>query len=473
MKLRLLLLILLINSTYSFAQQFSLYNTNTLFDGFENPSQKTAKADTTRQYAFNFLIPATGFNAAFLGPAQPAVKNILAQGSVKGSNLTVGDNELNNLYISSNNYLAMFKIFKTVRLNKEIGFAWQVRTDNKADITTETLAIFDNYGPFRKQAYYENAFNNIINNQSYHQLSFTYRQDIDKKTGFGVKLSYLSGITYNKLEVDSSMLSVNKDADYYILRLQGSLKSNYQYKEIDPGIKLPGFKNPGLAFTLSGYHKFRNGVFVMGNIKDLGIIKWSKKSYYYSFDNSLDSVRIDNASRQDAGKRLGKGIDTLIMKHAAQKGFVSAINGKAELLVTREFGNYKPSLLLSKSLFYPGSDIALMNSFRIKAFNFSLSTTYNTTGLWQVGGMGMIQTPDFEFYIGSDQFLRSYYTGKGIITSDNNLGNGNSSGASFYMGFAVKFGRVVEHNANASSIPGVGRNEERPGIFSRLFKKNK
>jgi hypothetical protein len=33
------------------------------------------------------------------------------------------------------------------------------------------------------------------------------------------------------------------------------------------------------------------------------------------------------------------------------------INGKAELMLSKEFGNYKPNLILSKTIYYDGGDL--------------------------------------------------------------------------------------------------------------------
>jgi hypothetical protein len=82
--------------------------------------------------------------------------------------------------------------------------------------------------------------------------------------------------------------------------------------------------------------------------------------------------------------------------------------------------------------------------------------------------MGMIKSDNFEFYLGSENLLKTYYTAKGIISDDSEIGNGNT-GASFYLGLAAKFGRIVEHNANSSSIPGVGENTG-GGFFRRIFR---
>jgi hypothetical protein len=84
------------------------------------------------------------------------------------------------------------------------------------------------------------------------------------------------------------------------------------------------------------------------------------------------------------------------------------INGKAELMLSKEFGNYKPNLILSKTIYYDGGDLVLVNNYHLKNHVLTASAAYNTTGILQIGGQYMIKTPNVEFYIGSDQLIKSY-----------------------------------------------------------------
>ena len=71
MKNILLIFFLLLSSAVKiFAQQFSQYNTGTLYDSFENPSQRAFIPDSSKQYAFNLLIPNFNGNFTFSGDEQ-------------------------------------------------------------------------------------------------------------------------------------------------------------------------------------------------------------------------------------------------------------------------------------------------------------------------------------------------------------------------------------------------------------------
>ena len=69
----------------------------------------------------------------------------------------------------------------------------------------------------------------------------------------------------------------------------------------------------------------------------------------------------------------------------------------------------------------------------------------------------MIKTPNVEFYIGSDQLLKSYEMLRNYTKSASPYSSGYT-GVSFYMGFGLKFGSVLEHQANATKISGFRKN---------------
>lgn len=465
---KLILLALLAPAFSCSAQQFAIYNTRTLFDSFENPSQKAFIADTSRQYAFNFFIPTASANAVSTGPGQTAIKNLAYLQEFNANGLKIGAAEKNRIFIHSNIYLGMFKIFKDVKYNRELGFSWQIKSDTHAKVTNGTLGIFTNINTFTDNQY-NNIFNNSGSSQNYHQFSFTYREDLNKRTGLGIKLSYLSGIAYNKLEINSSSLNINKAENRYDLSIDGNFKSSYYYDGLGTDILTPGLKNPGFAFTASANYKMKGGWYLLGNLKDVGLIHWSKESYYYPLSYHFT---IDNASASDTPTRLNRLIGDKLSHNYSQKGFTSLLNSKAEILINKDLDIYQPNLLVSAGLFYPGTDIALIHSFRVKKSGFSLVTDYNTNRYWQIGGQYLYKAPNFEFFIGSDQIFKTYYSTKGFITQDADIGKGNTA-TSFYLGFSLKFGNPMEHQANASAIPGFGKDADRPGFFKRLFGKKK
>ena len=212
----------------AFAQQFSLYNSRTLYDSFENPSQRAYQVDTSRRFAFNFFIPTISINSSFSGPAQNAFKTLLYDGMFNGRDITIGDNKLNNITLNSNNYVAMLRMLKSVKKYKEIGLAWQIRNDGRVKVSNEIFAVFDDYRLFNASSL-QNIFNLNGYNQSYHQFSFTYRQNYTKRLAIGAKLSLLSGISYTSLKVRKSEINLDESADVIDVSLQGTLRSNFKF----------------------------------------------------------------------------------------------------------------------------------------------------------------------------------------------------------------------------------------------------
>lgn len=448
------------------AQQFSLYNSRTLYDSFENPSQRAYQVDTSRRYAFNFFIPTISINSSFSGPAQSAFKTLLYDGVFNGREITVGENKRNNITFHSNNYVAMIRMLKSVKKYKEMGLSWQIRNDGRAEVSNEIFAIFDDYRIFNSSSL-QDLFNLNGYNQSYHQFSLTYRQNYTKRLAIGAKFSLLSGISYTNINVRQSEINIDEPTDVIDVSLRGTLRSSFKFDNFQRDMVNPNFRNPGLSVTAGASYKLRDGWFVLGNLKDVGFIKWSKDSYEYNFDTG--KIFIDNASNQSADNRLADSLDKNISSISVNKSYLSAINGKAEVLINKDFGNYRPNLILSKSIYYKGGDIALVNNYHYKKYVFTAMADYNTNGFLQLGGQFMVKTPNVEFYMGSDHLVKSLEILKTYYKNETTYSNGYT-GVSFYMGFALKFGRVLEHPTNATQIPGFMK-DPAGGFINRLFRK--
>lgn len=466
MKRAVLFLLLSLSSSFTYAQQFGLTNTRTLVDGFENPAQKTFQVDSSRKYAFNFLIPAVSLHSAFTGPAQQSFKDLVFKRVINGD-LPIGQDQSNELLLNSNNYILTFRTFQNIYWDREIGLSWQIRQSGRVRTTNETLVLIDNVDRFStpEQLATEGLFNNKGLQQLYHQFSLSYREDLDKRTGVGLKLSALSGILYNKFETTRSAIRTGTDG--HLVTLNGTYRSNAGFDSLDLAREaVPAFRNPGVSVSLGIRHQAPGGWNVMGNLKDLGMIRWHRSSRTYSFDGDLP---VGNTNTPAGRKDFLKEMKKFIKENTEERGFFAPTDAKAEILIERDLDWYRPNLILSKSLFYPGGNIALVNHFRVRSFIFTALGDYNLNRYFQLGGQALYKTPNFEWFIGSDQLFKTYYSAKNLLgkTADNGRGY---TGASIYFGMGFRFGRVQEHPLNARSIPGVDNiREEKPGLLKRLI----
>jgi hypothetical protein len=450
------------------AQQYGLFNTKTLFDGFENPAQKTFVLDSSRKFASNFFLPYFGLNAANKGNSD-LIRMALNEGKYNARDLPLRTGDVNTVHESSNIYLLSFRIFQSYKWQKELGFSWQFRTDAQVNYTNETLAILDSYQRFDTNPY-DDVFNNSGYAQSYHQFSMTYRENYTKRLAFGVKLSLLSGITYNKLDISDSYFLLDPANDLINVRVKGSYKANFEKThELSRGNLVPTFKNPGMAIGFGTSYTAKSGVFLMANIKDLGFIKWRKTTYV----NQLNTqVTIQNLS-QKSSSRISNEIADIATKAADSTSFYAATNAKIDFMLSKAFTlsmpdfSYTPSLIVAKNLFFKGGDAAFVSKFKYRDLAFSIIPAYNFNNLFSMGLQGLYQTPNFELFLGSDNLFKTATQINGIINQDAGIGSGYN-GASFYMGLGFKFGNTVEHPQNSSTMPGIG--EEQPSFFQRLFR---
>src|SRR5258708_39933400 len=133
MKKLLLFLFLSLFSVKIFAQQFSLYNTGTLYDSFENPSQRAFVPDTSKMYAFNFL---PNLNASFLltGDAQASLVSRMFGSKYNNAALLIGSGKYNYANINANAYALMFKTFASLQGDEEVGFFLETRAEGRGAV---------------------------------------------------------------------------------------------------------------------------------------------------------------------------------------------------------------------------------------------------------------------------------------------------------------------------------------------------
>jgi hypothetical protein len=449
------------------AQQYGLFNTKTLFDGFENPAQKTFVLDSSRKFASNFFLPNLGINAANKGN-DDFIRKIINEGTYNAKDLVLRKGEINTIHQNTNIYLLTFRIFQSYKFQKELGFAWQLRSDAHIDYTNETLAILDSYKRFEGSVPYDDVFNNDGYEQSYHQFSVTYRENFNKRLAFGAKISLLSGITYNRLNVTDSYLLMDPANDLINIRVRGTYKASFlETDELSHKTAMPTFRNPGMSFGFGTSYTAKRGVFIMANIKDLGFIKWRKTAYVNSINSA---VNITNLAEKSSSQ-IENEIADIATDESVNKSFYTLTNAKLDFMISKAFSisypfSYTPSLIVSKNLFYKGGDAAFVNRFKYNGLSMSLIPTYNFNNLFLMGMQGMYQTPNFEIFLGSDNMFKTVTQINGAIKQDRTIGNGYN-GASFYMGVGIKFGNTVEHPQNTSTIPGIG--EQETSFFKRLF----
>jgi hypothetical protein len=470
-----IILFLILSSLSVSAQQFSQYNTGTLYDSFENPSQRSFIPDSSRGVAFNFFVPNFDANFYLTGNAQRPLKSrVFGDHAIYNtSSLRIGQNALNHFNANANAYGIMVKIFTSLNGNVEMGFSAQARVENRSLVTDESIAFLGGPANFA-QDNYDNIFNNHYQLQMYDQLSYSYREQINKQLAIGFKVSYLSGVQYSKIDVEQSSVQFNRDpldqskdnADVY---MKGRYYSSYVPGRLDGRDFLPTLRNPGASVSLGATYRTEDGILIQGNIKDLGFIHWSNRSLVNNFENTTTITGISSQHREDS---IYNSVQALLRGNSTATSFSTKTNAKAELSVSKSYWlddektfRYFPTLIAQKEMFYTGFTGALVNSVQRNNLIATLTATYDDYKLFNIGAQIMVKSANAEFFIGSERLLN---TGRLAVASLNNTNQinriGNYSGGDLFLGFSLKFGRVIEHPMNSSYMP-MGEK----GFFGRLF----
>jgi hypothetical protein len=443
----LLLFALILFAVPCFAQRFAHYNTGTLYDSFENPSQAAFIPDSSRNIAFS-LLPNINMNAYLQGNAQTTIKSRLFVGRYDNQAITVGQNQFNNVLVYANAYVGMVKLFASLSGKQEIGASWQVRGNGRGRITDETVALFNGIRPetFQSTTTYYNLFNSKAFYEAYHQFSLTYREKVTQSFAVGVKLSALSGMAYNKLNIYQSSLNRNANNNDAVLGLTGIYQSTYRQGQFSRRELLPNINNLGASVSLGATYTGLAGIIMQGNIKDLGFIRWSGDATIYYFGGTTPITGLNTPQRE---KNVSDAITRLIEQAPQQVPFVEPVVGRAEFSAGKKFRfgstTYLPTAIVSKRLYGYGTAMALVNQLDFGGIGFSLSGIANEDKLFDMGLQLMYKSPNFEIFIGSEQLGRTFNLRS---ASNDNLDaiNQQSShtGGNLYFGFSFKFGKKIE-----------------------------
>lgn len=458
----------------AFGQQFALYNTGTLYDSFENPSQRAFIPDTTKQFAFNFLIPNLDANFLLSGHGQRALITRAFHSYYNTANLVTGAGNYNHLKANANDYLFMLKAFTSENGDQEMGIAFNTRIEGRGIATDESISFFNGFNKF-PQNFYANIFNDNYQLQAYHQLSFTYREQIDRRLSVGFKLSALAGIYYNQLNITQSSVTFNRAAEQARLSLGGTYRASSQKGESNFEKAFPLLINPGAAFSLGVTYFDENGFKWQGNIKNVGFISWNSKSYTNTFSGSSLISGFSSPQRETA---IEHGVDSISQGGQSRHSFITPTNGLLELSVNRTYwlsedGNVKfsPTLIASKELSYNGFTAALDAPVQFGKHSVALTSTYDELKLFNIGLQYMKKSDNAEFFIGSERLFatgsfisEAIKSGQGAQTQ-NKTPLKAFTGMDFYIGASFKFGPLIERRMNSSGIGPEGDG----GFFSKIW----
>jgi hypothetical protein len=370
-------------------------------------------------------------------------------------------------------YSIMLKIFTSLNGDQEIGFFTNTKVEARGSVTDETVALFNGIGSFPNTTY-TNTFNDNYSYQLYHQIGFTYREQINKNLAFGIKISALSGIAYQNLQVNSSSIVIDQSNNSVDLHLQGK---NQMYggtlSQLNAQDLLPKFRNPGLSVSIGTSYKDENGVTLQGNIKNLGFIHWNNNGTTVAFNNT---ITIDDLTSGNRESNIYSDLNKLITTAPTLKGFNTPTDGFLELSATKNYWlnydktvKFSPTIIASKEIFFSGFTAALVLPVQYQKYVVTLTPSYNDLNLFSLGTQFMIKTPDSEFFIGSDRIFQTV----GLISSAINQPANKTqmltpatqfTGANFFIGFSFKFGSIIENPMNADTIP-----DGEKGFLGKLF----
>lgn len=456
MKKFLILLFLLALHFRLFAQQFAQYNTGTLYDSFENPSQKAFIADSSRKIAFNLFFPNFNTDLTLSGAGERSLQSRAFLGRYTDA-LPVSGKNYNYINTRANAYLFMLKLHTSLDGNQEVGLFAETKAEGRGAFSDASIGVLADNSTFPSNSYTD-VFNNRFNYQVYHQIGATYRTDVDDRLSFGVKLSGLLGVVYNKVNINRSVVNFDRPNDQAFLSLEGDYYASFEPGKFTKHDLLPSFRNPGASISFGTSYIADDKTHVQFNIKDLGFIHWNKQSLVGHFNNT---GVIQGLSERGVEDSITRTVAAVVQSQGVERSFTSPTDARMEISASRAYWvngsdlKYTPTVILSKQLFYTGFTGVLVNHFQYNNLVATLTGTYDDMKYLSLGVQLMVKTPNTEFFIGSERIGQTASLASLALNDDPNrtINAGRYTGGNFYMGFSFKFGKIMEHQANASYVP--------------------
>jgi hypothetical protein len=415
-------------------QEISLTHSGTQYDAFENPAQSGFEKNLSKRNALGIL-PAFNILFNFKGPSSMAIKELLFTQDISNTAFNdIGSTKINRTNFSTNLYLFTYRIIKSEKNDAELGISFQLKEDARAKITNETFALIDTYNNFT-QPVYQDVLNGKGTNQSYWQLNVNYRRKYNEQWAYGGKVGLIDGITYNKLHVKSSDLSINTLTNSYSANFVGNYYSNFGDDTLSTKLILPDLKNLGLTVSGGISYTSKKGYYFTAHLKDLGFIHWHKSSVKFSFNNT---ITVANANSNTADDRFITDFSNIANNNPVTYGYYSSLNTKLEVAVSKRFKNYMPVFVISKSTFRSDGQIGVLNNFKWNILNLGINPIYDFNSGLNLGTQVLLKSPNIEFYIGSEALKPTQNMIKGFKNSDETIGD-KTPRASFYIGFNFKF----------------------------------
>ena len=459
------------------AQQFSQYYTGTLFDSFEHPSRSAFLPDTSRNYAFNFLIPNFNFNAnlQLKGNTQSVLVHGLFGGAIDYSALQPGRGQVNTGNFNTNTYALMFKFYDTDGGREEFGLFAGQKAEGKGIFSDETLGLL-NGGSIFPGNIYDNVLNDSYHIQIYNTIGLTYREAVTEQVAVGFKVAFLMGVTTESLHVIDSHLSLNRIAGSETLALKGSYQLSKGPGPRDGRNFLPLTLSPGAQISAGTSFITDDHLILQANIQDLGFIHWYSGSFGGNFDQTVSLSGLSTLPFKKQVDNLYGSVYQAFRTARDYQGFNTPTDGRLELSIAKSYPladegrlAYVPALIASKQLFEDGLALAMVNRLRFRDINISATASYDNQQVFNAGMQLMLQSHNVEFFIGSDRLLHTISFAQ-AVSSPNLFVNQAYTGGNIFMGFSLKFGQIIETPTNAVNIPD-GQRAFLGRLWGRLFKR--
>jgi len=258
----------------------------------------------------------------------------------------------------------------------------------------------------------------------YREWAFGISKIINESLTLGAKVKLLFGkgnVTTSRFDLNlytanpvyylaaSSDATINASPLILNLAPNGSINSIDIPNRNDPLALILNNKNKGLAFDFGTIYKYSDKITLSGSILDLGFIRWKYFPVEVNNRNTLNYRGVTNylsIRSYESVKQMIDSLQTVFTFRSSNAPYTTFLSPKLYVGGTYELFNFLNAGLLSRSILYHGkfqsSITASLNSWYKKYLALSISWSYMNNTINNIGGGLSMRTPNFGFYMISD-----------------------------------------------------------------------
>ncbi|MFT6849747.1 MAG: outer membrane protein OmpA-like peptidoglycan-associated protein [Sphingobacteriales bacterium] len=449
------------------AQSFSNYYNGTLYDAVDNPSRAYFTDSACKKFATSFIIPTIDFNFSILGPFNKTARQFVFSDSLTFDQFKDKKNNRNFLLTNATISFLSLKFSLNREKQSELSFNVGLNVNSRIGLNDQLFLLAGGNSPLAGQQL-DNILNLNSNTTGYLEATVGYRTQINDKLGFGANIGLVNGLANVTTKVDESFVFTEENGEYIDVMMKGTARSSLSSDSTGFTHVVEdflAFRNTGYTISAGAEYQQNDQLKLTLGVKDFGQIFWGEGAETYTIDKTLRYKGVNINSSKDLRDSIAQNYEKFVTD-TLRGSYSSSLPARLEGGANYTWNNRnQSSFVLSKPLYSPDLDIALLNDYRFLGPLHLLTQLYvSSTGLYSIGGGLLLKGKGVELYVAMEQLANQVINSRKAVDLSRNATM--PLGADFNMGLAFKFGMCPKNEV----VSKVASDKDGDGIIDDLDK---